>query len=281
MGDEQRGQAETMHELGCAGHALNLVTDDSWKKTEKAIIKENMARDRAALVLQRSFLALSSKTTQGSYIKYCLRIVKQLGADRSSRPAMFRESSSLGASWSKGQKSGEIALVPNDKHRDGLSELPDVPNTVNCSSKAFASSGKHWSYYLNEERKLMAYAKKNGLVVRRLPAVQGSRQNINVQLATAILANMTAYLNYADAVRADAEPNKLVETVWNGLRDRYTVAALRSRSFVDVTYTTPMIFFTHSTTVTRPMLRTIADCGEAYRNKWLNFKKLESIVVAF
>ena len=118
----------------------------------------------------------------------------------------------------------------------------------------------------------MTYAKKNGLVVRRLPAVQGSRQNINVQLATSILANMTPYLKYADAVRADAEPNKLVEAVWGGLRDRYTVAALRSRSFVDVTYTAPMIFFTHSTTVTRPMLRTIADCGEAHIHKLESLK---------
>ena len=42
------------------------------------------------------------------------------------------------------------------------------------------------------------------------------------------------------------------------------VAALRARSFVDVTFTTPMIFFTHHRLVTRPMIRTIMDAAEAF-----------------
>ena len=120
MSDEQREQAETMHELGCAGHALNLVTDDSWKKSEKTVIKENMARDRAAVIIQRSFLALSSKTTQRSYFMYCLRTLKQLGADRTSAPPC----STKPAAWrrrGRRAKSGEITLVPNDKH-DGVSD---------------------------------------------------------------------------------------------------------------------------------------------------------------
>ena len=260
MNDEQREQAKKMHGLGCAGHALNLVTDNCWKKSEKATISENMALDRAATILQRSFLALSTKTKKCSYTKYCCRCISK----RSFSASLFSEASGLDASWREGERGGPAALLPKDKHRDGSSDLPDVSNTINCTSKAFASSGKHWSYYLNEERKLVKYAKGNALPLRRLPSVQGSRQNINVQLATAILANMGTYLAYADAVRVDSEPNKLVETVWNGLRDRYTLAALRARSFIDVTYTAPMIFFTHSSKVTRPMLRTIVDCGEQY-----------------
>ena len=42
------------------------------------------------------------------------------------------------------------------------------------------------------------------------------------------------------------------------------VAALRARSFVDVRFTTPMVFFTHHRPVTRPMTRTIMDAAEAY-----------------
>jgi len=64
-----------------------------------------------------------------------------------------------------------------------------------------------------------------------------------VQLPTAILRNLPTYLQYIDAIRADeSEMNKLLVTVWDGLRDKHVVAALRVRSFVDVTFTKPMIF---------------------------------------
>ena len=44
---------------------------------------------------------------------------------------------------------------------------------------------------------------------------------------------------YLDETRIEAVPNKLVEGVWDGLRDRYVLGALRARSFVDVAFTTP------------------------------------------
>ena len=44
----------------------------------------------------------------------------------------------------------------------------------------------------------------------RLPAVRGSRQSVNVKLATAILANVSVYLKYDDQVRIDGDPNKLI-----------------------------------------------------------------------
>ena len=66
-------------------------------------------------------------------------------------------------------------------------------------------------------------------------------------------------------VRADeSEMNKLLVTVWDGLRDKHVVAALRARSFVDVTSATPMVFFTHYTLVTRPMIRTIMNVAQAF-----------------
>ena len=58
-----------------------------------------------------------------------------------------------------------------------------------------------------------------------------------------------------------------MKTAWDGLRDKYVVAALRARSFVDVAFTSPMIFFTHSKLVERPMIRTIMDCAEDFLEK--------------
>ena len=84
---------------------------------------------------------------------------------------------------------------------------------------------------------------------------------MNVKLATAILANVEVYLLYDHEVRVDSDPNKLVLNQWDGLRNQFVIAALRSRSVIDVAFTTPMTFFTHSVTVTRPMIRTIMDCA--------------------
>jgi len=107
------------------------------------------------------------------------------------------------------------------------------------------------------------FAEKAALSVVRPPATKGSRQSINVQLPTAILLNLPTYLQYA--VRADeSDMKKLLVTVWDGLRYKHVVAVLRARSFVDVTFTTPMIFFTHHRLVTRPMIRTIMDAAEAF-----------------
>ena len=53
--EEQRDAADEFHELGCSGHALNLTVDDSWKQSEKAAVLSNMARDRAATTIKRSW----------------------------------------------------------------------------------------------------------------------------------------------------------------------------------------------------------------------------------
>ena len=86
-----------------------------------------------------------------------------------------------------------------------------------------------------------------------------------MQLATAILANKATYLKYMSEIRAESDPNKLVGVVWDGLRNRYVVAALRARSFVDVTYAKTINFFTHSITMTRPVLRTAVDAVKVHR----------------
>jgi len=112
---------------------------------------------------------------------------------------------------------------------------------------------------------MKAFAKAAGVHVVRLPATKGSRQSVTVQLPTAILRNLPTYLEYIHVVRADeSEMSKLLVTVWDGLRDKHVVEALRARSFVDVTSATPMVFFTHYTLVTRPMIRTIMNVAQAF-----------------
>ena len=83
-----------------------------------------------------------------------------------------------------------------------------------------------------------------------LPVSRGSRQSVNVELPTAILRNLQAYLEYVHAVRAeDTQPaedsplNQLMTTAWGGLRDTGLVAALSARSFSHCALTTIMIFW--------------------------------------
>jgi len=75
---------------------------------------------------------------------------------------------------------------------------------------------------------------------------------------------MAVYLKYDDQVRIDSDPNKLICNQWDGLRNRYVVGSLKARSLIDVAFCQPLTFFTHHVTVTRPMIRSIMDCGEAW-----------------
>jgi len=88
-----------------------------------------------------------------------------------------------------------------------------------------------------------------GLVVKRLLSCKGSRQHYTVQQPTRVLRNTSTYLQYLHETRVDSDVNQLVDGVWNGLRDRFVLGALRARSFVDAAFATPLIFFTHSDSV--------------------------------
>jgi hypothetical protein len=86
-----------------------------------------------------------------------------------------------------------------------------------------------------------------------------------VLLPTAILKSLPAYLAYVDGIRAEnSELNSLITAVWGELRDRRMVSALHARSFVDVVFTTPMVFFTHHRLVTRNMVRTTMDVAQTF-----------------
>jgi hypothetical protein len=121
------------------------------------------------------------------------------------------------------------------------------------------------TYYLNESRPQRKFAKDHNLVVVHLPSIKGSRQSINVQLPTAILHNLESYTRYIHTVRVQDNPlNKLVTTAWDELRDVHVVTALRARSFIDSASTRPLINFTHSNSVTRPMIGGAMACARTF-----------------
>ena len=142
-----------------------------------------------------------------------------------------------------------VSLKPAGKHLNG-GDLPSVPEVIRKTSLLLSSEGEHQAYYLNEHRPFDLFAKNKSLETSRLLSCKGSRQHYSVQQATRIVRNVSAYLAYLHDTRVESDANLLVDGVWDGLRDRYVLGALRARSFVDVAFTTPLIFFTHSGLVT-------------------------------
>ena len=170
------------------------------------------------------------------------------------------------AKWKAGVGPGAMHLLPENRHLDGVSEVLAPQDVLRACDKAFNTTGDGFDYYLNESRPLHQWALDEGLQLYKLPSMRASRQSINVQLATAILRNASTYLKYMDAVRVEADPNKLLMKEWQGMSDRFVMAAFRSRSVVDCCFTSPMTLFTHNKAVTRPMIRSIMDCAE----NWLD-----------
>ena len=146
-----------------------------------------------------------------------------------------------------------VSLKPPGKHLNG-GDMPSVPEVIRKTSMLLSSEGEHQAYYLNEHRPFNLFAKNRRLETSRLLSCKGSRQNYSVQQATRIVRNESAYLAYLHETRVESDANLLVEGVWDGLRDRYVLGALRARSFVDVAFTSPLIFFTHSDLVTIDLL---------------------------
>lgn len=268
MTPEQREHASELHELGCTSHSLNLTTDDCWKQSEKAALESCMVRDRAARIIQRLFNA---------------RIIKQIGKIEGDEVAVLRlrkltkvifkgymaSSPAFCSGWKKvGDKLVDrkaLSLIPAGRHLDGKSDIPDVQAVLHSTSKAFACGGDDAAYYLNERRKLVRYAKTHdGCFLVALPSFKGSRQSINVTLPTKVLQNVRTYVLYMDSVRVESIPNQLIANCWDGLRDNYCLAAFRARSFIDVAFNAPMVFFTKSLAVNRSQIRGIMDCGEAF-----------------
>jgi hypothetical protein len=264
MSPEQRADAYEMHELGCAGHSNNLTTEDSHKKSESTVITANMVNDRASRVIQRFiFYGYRRRRHEDPPIP-ATKELKSLKPGHHGPMFWGRVHPKVRLLILKGYVSNKPAfragscrtdwrgkhLVPAGKHLDG-GDLPAVGDVLWEASKLLATDGEHHAYYLNEHRTFNIFAKMHRLETCRLLSVKGSRQNLTVQQATRVLRNLPAYLQYLHETRIESVPNKLVEGVWDGLRDRYVLGALRARSFIDVAFTTPLIFFTHSDYVSK------------------------------
>jgi len=267
--------AYEMHGIGCAGHTDNLITEDSHKQTEAKVVTANMVDDRASRVIQRFFfygyrrrinflkIPCICPAGQGPPIPATMEL-KALNFGHHGPMYWGRVHPKVRLLILKGYVGNKPAfhagscrgdwqgkhLLPAGRHLNG-GELPAVGDVLWKVSKLLATDGLHHAYHLNEHRTFNIFAKAHHMKTCRLLSVKGSRQNLTVQQATRVLRNLPVYLQYLHETRIESVPNKLVEGVWDGLRDHYVLAALRARSVVDVAFTTPLIFFTHSDYVSK------------------------------
>ena len=102
--EEQRDAADEFHELGCFGHALNLIVDDSWKQSEKEAVLSNMARDRAATTITRSWALSKLRSGRKSKSFWSLAISTKSRQRVEHQGGVF------------------FAPLPAGKHLDGSSE---------------------------------------------------------------------------------------------------------------------------------------------------------------
>jgi hypothetical protein len=275
MSPEQREDAYEMHGIGCAGHTDNLITEDSHKQTEAKVVTANMVDDRASRVIQRFFfygyrrrinflkIPCICPAGQGPPIPATMEL-KALNFGHHGPMYWGRVHPKVRLLILKGYVGNKPAfhagscrgdwqgkhLLPAGRHLNG-GELPAVGDVLWKVSKLLATDGLHHAYHLNEHRTFNIFAKAHHMKTCRLLSVKGSRQNLTVQQATRVLRNLPVYLQYLHETRIESVPNKLVEGVLDGLRDHYVLAALRARSVVDVAFTTPLIFFTHSDYVSK------------------------------
>jgi len=106
-------------------------------------------------------------------------------------PSFYFSQPKFCANYVKDRSPGQLNLVREYKHLDGVSPLPDVPSTITCTSKAFAPGGEHGAYYLNEPRSQAKFAKDRNFSIVRISDVKGSRQCTNVQLAIVAMGTVS------------------------------------------------------------------------------------------
>ena len=166
-----------------------------------------------------------------------------------------------------GDRQPRLVLVPSGKHVDGT-DLPNVSEILITLSKAFSSHGNDALFYLNESKHLGRWAEVNSREMKHVPSRKGSRQGWTLAVGTAAMFNASVWTDYMDDVRADdAELNQLIDGSWNGVRDKYFVASVSARSFVDVTFAIPLNYFVHSDFVGRHEISSVMSCAKRWIEK--------------
>ena len=122
----------------------------------------------------------------------------------------------------------------------------NVSDLVHSLPKLLSPYGRDADYHLSENKELANYVDSKGGTLLALPAVKGSRQNIKVEIAAAMVVNAPHYVDYLSQ-RIVAEPsNKLLGKVFDGLSDRWGMIALLARSLIFVTVIEPARFILNS-----------------------------------
>ena len=120
---------------------------------------------------------------------------------------------------------------------------------------------------LNESKHLSRWCDVNNVSLIHLPSRKGSRQGWTLAVATAVMMNAEAYASYMHDARADDQDlNKLISRSWDAVQDRYFIAAVSARAFVDVVFAKPLNFFVHSDFSTRHDLSAIMSCAGVWIN---------------
>jgi hypothetical protein len=256
MTSEQRKHCGEIHELGCVAHSINLTIDDSFKHSEKTTLEANMVRDIASRVIARFLwsILIRKKVNRVGRI-----IPKGYYLGTSKAKCGFKANTDTGL-----HKMISIEDLQKGWQRSANGAI-DIVAFIRSVSKAFASSGDDYEYYLNEFKEINKFTSdEGGGSLFHIPAQKGSRQSYNLEIATAIVENSSKYVKYLEHVRADSDPNKLIYNVITGLKNRYVQAALRARSLVNVTFLAPLTFFTRSSFVKRTQVFEIMQVAEQF-----------------
>jgi hypothetical protein len=179
--------------------------------------------------------------------------------------AAFGAAEALVWQWEGGEPR-RLGMLPEKKGLSG-SDLPDVPSILITLSKAFSPFGDDATYYLNESKHLQRWCDANGRSLINLPSRKGSRQGWTLSVGTAVMLNVESYSEYMNEIRADdQELNLLISGSWEAVKDKYFVAAVSARSFMDVVFARPLNYFVHSDFSGRHDLSKIMACAE----KWIS-----------
>ena len=221
MSEEEKEEAEEFHQLTCTNHSDNL-TGDKGHSREKEAKSECAARYLATRVLCKWLL----RTLRRQVVKCNVVRVRGdphvLDHDYVTDSTAASRISICNGTNVEGQTVDRIANVSSlvvGQNIDGTPFLDTWDVMVKISLIA-SQNGRYSDYNINSHRSIKVASADKGLVMRTLPSIQASRQNIKHKLALPIVLSVGALLNWTNTVKigdgSDAEVNeatKVRETV--------------------------------------------------------------------